>query len=65
MFNIVIKNGLIIDGNGNPWYKGDVALKDGRIEAIGEISSSKADVLIDASGLIVAPGFIDMHSHSD
>ena len=65
MFNIVIKNGLIIDGTGNPWYKGDVALKDGRIEAIGEISSSKADVLIDASGLIVAPGFIDMHSHSD
>ncbi len=65
MFDILIKNGFIIDGSGNPWFKADIAIEEGKICKIGRISISEADEIIDASGLIVAPGFIDMHSHSD
>jgi len=64
MFDIIIKNGLVIDGSGVPPVQGDVGIKDGRIEAIGIFNGEAAET-IDASGLIVAPGFIDMHSHSD
>ncbi len=65
MYDVVIKNGLIINGCGNPWFRADIAVKDGRIAVIGEIPASKGDVVIDATGKIVCPGFIDMHSHSD
>ena len=65
MYDLVIKNGLVIDGSGNPWFKADIAVKDGKIVEIGEVPRSKADEVIDAAGLIVCPGFIDMHSHSD
>src|SRR4051812_15502975 len=63
-YDILIRNGKIMDGSGNPWFYGDVALKGDRIAAIGHISQDVATI-IDATGLIVAPGFIDMHSHSD
>ena len=63
MYDIVIKNGKIIDGTGNPWYYGDIGVKDGRIDGIG--LNLKGDCEIDASHRIVCPGFIDMHSHTD
>ena len=63
-YDLLIRNGKIVDGTGNPWFYGDVAVKADRIAAIGQISA-KAKRVIDAQGLVVAPGFIDMHSHSD
>src|SRR5687767_7038562 len=62
--DLVIRNGRIVDGTGNPWFYGDVAVKGDRITQIGRIDGS-AKREIDARGLVVAPGFIDMHSHSD
>lgn len=61
--DLLIKNGRIIDGTGNSWYYGDVAVKDGKIIAIGKLSNANANKIIDAKGLIVAPGFIDVHGH--
>jgi N-acyl-D-amino-acid deacylase len=63
--DVLIKNGNIVDGSGNPWFKGNVALKDGKILKVGKIKKSNFMNAIDASGQIVCPGFIDMHSHSD
>ena len=62
-FDLVIANGKIIDGSGNSWYYGDVALKDGEIMKIGRAKDWTAKRVIDAKGLIVAPGFIDVHTH--
>ncbi|MCB1022609.1 MAG: D-aminoacylase, partial [Acidobacteria bacterium] len=64
-FDILIKGGTVIDGTGDPGYKADVGLLDGRISRIGDLSLAKADRVIDAKGLVVAPGFVDMHNHSD
>lgn len=61
--DILIKNGRILDGTGNSWYYGDVAIKDGRIFKIGKLENINATKTIDARGLIVAPGFIDVHTH--
>lgn len=62
-YDVVILNGKIIDGTGNSWYYGDIAIKDGKIEAIGKFKDITAPKIIDAKGLIVAPGFIDVHGH--
>lgn len=64
MKKILIKNGTVIDGNRENRYVADVLLNGDRIEKIGKINE-EADAIIDASGKIVAPGFIDTHSHSD
>src|SRR6476469_6583239 len=61
--DILIKNGKIIDGTGNSWYYGDIAIKNGKISKIGQHLQLVASRTIDASGLIVAPGFIDVHTH--
>lgn len=64
-FDLVIRNGHIIDGTGSPWYSGDIGIVQGHIAQIGNLASSKASREIDAHGLIVAPGFIDMLGQSE
>ncbi len=64
-FDTLIKGGTIIDGLRSPRFTGDVAIKDGRIAAIGSFALDDANQIIDANGLIVAPGFIDLHTHYD
>src|SRR5207302_10925898 len=64
-YDLVIRNGKIVDGSGNPWFFGDLAVRGDQIVAVGRIPSAPAKREIDAKGLVVAPGFIDMHSHSD
>ncbi len=62
-YDILIKGGKIIDGTGNSWFYGDVAIKDGKIAAIGKLQVTNANKVLNAKGLIVAPGFIDVHTH--
>ena len=64
-FDTVIKDGTIVDGTKVPRYRADLGIKDGKVAEIGRINSSDAKKEIDASGLVVAPGFIDLHTHYD
>ncbi|MFH1941841.1 MAG: D-aminoacylase [bacterium] len=64
-YDVIIKNGKVYDGSLKPGFQADVAVKDGRIVRVGKNISGKADRVIDARGLIVAPGFIDLHTHVD
>jgi N-acyl-D-amino-acid deacylase len=64
-FDILIKDGRIIDGSGNPWFKSDIGIIQDRIEAIGFLDRFDAKRVIDACNLVVSPGFIDIHGHSD
>src|SRR5947209_8225062 len=64
-YDVVIRGGHIVDGSGNPWFAGDVAIRNGRIAAVGRLSNAAATRVIDATGRIVSPGFIDLHTHSD
>jgi len=63
-FDVIIRNGKVFDGMGNPWFLADVAFRGGRIAAIGELSHATAPVDVDAIGLFVSPGFIDTHTHA-
>ena len=66
MYDILLKNGLIVDGTGEKAYQADLAVENGKIAAISPaIDPGLAKETVDVSGLVVAPGFIDMHSHSD
>lgn len=65
MFDLVLKNGKVVDGTGNPWYMADIGIQGEKIARIGVIPVDKATSVIDAEGLVVSPGFIDSHSHAD
>ncbi len=65
MFDVLIKGGRVIDGTGNPWFKADIAITGNKIRTIGILDNADANIIIDANGLVVSPGFIDIHSHSD
>ena len=58
-------NGKIVDGTGNPWVNGDIGIVGDTVVEIGDLSDRKASVIIDADGLVISPGFIDMHTHAD
>lgn len=64
-FDVLIRNGRLLDGTGAPWQARDVGVRKGKIAQVGRLNRSKADAVIDASGKYVAPGFIDIHTHSD
>jgi dihydroorotase/N-acyl-D-amino-acid deacylase len=64
-YDIVIRNGRIVDGTGSPWYSGDVGIRDGKIAAIGRLAGAESKRVVDAAGMVVAPGFIDMLGQSD
>lgn len=61
--DIIIRNGKVINGTGNSWFYADVAIKDGKIYKVGKLINEHASKEIDATGLMVAPGFIDVHTH--
>ena len=65
VYDIVIQNGKVVDGSGNPWFYADVAIKNGRIAKIGRIDPKLGKRVIDAKRMVVSPGFIDLHTHTD
>ena len=65
MYDILIKNGMIFDGTGGPGMRSEVAVKDGKIVRIARKIQEQAVQVIDATGKVITPGFIDSHSHSD
>jgi len=64
-YDLIIENGSVIDGSGSPGREADVAIAGGKIAAVGDLADAAAERRIDATGLVVSPGFIDMHNHSD
>jgi N-acyl-D-amino-acid deacylase len=64
-FDLLIRNGRVMDGTGNPWFPADIGIQNGRIAAIGQLANAQAARVIDAAGKYVVPGFIDIHSHAD
>src|SRR5438093_315111 len=63
-YDLILRHGRVIDGSGNPAFLADVAVKEGRIAALGHVNGNTASE-IDVTGLIVAPGFIDVHTHAE
>jgi len=63
-FDVLIRNGRVLDGSGNPWLAADIGVREGRIAAMGQLGNANAARVIDAHGLTVSPGFIDAHSHA-
>ena len=64
-YDVVITNGKVIDGSGNPWFHADLAIKSGKIVKIGKLDPKSGKRVIDAKGMTVSPGFIDLHTHTD
>ncbi|MEE4277014.1 MAG: D-aminoacylase [Halieaceae bacterium] len=63
-YDLILRGGRLVDGSGNPWFRADLAVRGDRIAAIGDLSGATAQETLDVSGLLVAPGFIDTHSHA-
>src|SRR5438128_12005358 len=64
-FDVVIRGGRVLDGTGAPWRRADIGTRGAKVARVGDIGRAKSAVVIDASGKYVAPGFIDIHTHSD
>ena len=65
-YDLIVRNGQLVDGTGKPGFRGDLAVKDGKIAALGDVpAEAAADTVIDAGGKVIAPGFIDVHTHVD
>ena len=64
-YDVLIVNGKVFDGSGNPWHYSDIGIRGGRVVAMGKLAGQPAKRVLDAKGLMVAPGFIDIHSHAD
>src|SRR5262245_20832897 len=62
-YDLLLRGGRVVDGTGNPWFVADVAIRDGRVAAVGRLGGAPARKVIDVGGLTVAPGFIDVHGH--
>ena len=62
-YDILIRDARVVDGAGNPWFRADVAIANGKIAAIGSLGDAKARRIIEAHGRVLAPGFIDVHTH--
>lgn len=65
MFDIVVSGGFVVDGTGAPGRNADIGVNGDRIAAIGNLRSGAASLTLDAAEVVVAPGFVDIHSHSD
>ncbi|MBE9471078.1 MAG: hypothetical protein IMY75_03080 [Chloroflexi bacterium] len=65
MFQLIVKGGNVIGGTGKPVFRASVGIRDGKVAAVGDLTGVEAEKNIAAGGLVVAPGFIDIHSHSD
>lgn len=65
MFDVIIKNGTVIDGSGKPMFRADVGIREGMISSIGDLHNERAELEVDATGKYVSPGFIDVNNHSD
>ena len=63
-FDILVRNGRVLDGTGNPWYRADIGIAGDRIVAMGNLGNAAAKIIIDAKDRYVTPGFIDVHSHA-
>ena len=63
-FDVIIRGGKVIDGSGNPWFRADVGVRGDRVARIGDLSNFSAARVIEAGNLVVAPGFIDPHTHA-
>ena len=64
-YDVLVRGGTVVDGTGTPGRRADVAIRQGRIAAIGDLAAATAVTVVDAQGLVVAPGFIDVHTHAD
>ena len=65
IYDIIIRNGRVIDGSGNPWFRADIGIIGNKIAAIGQLDTAQTKRTIDAAGMVVSPGFIDVHTHSE
>jgi N-acyl-D-amino-acid deacylase len=63
-YDVIVRHGTVVDGTGAPRYRADVAIAGGSIARVGDLANARAEVDIDATGLFVAPGFINVHSHA-
>ena len=62
-YDLIIRHARVVDGTGNPWYRGDIGIRNGKIAAVGDLARASATRTVDAKERVVAPGFIDVHTH--